>query len=916
MHCRGRVRGVNESGPRSRRGASIVRHRVADPPSPEGVDVDRVGVRDWPQSVSCLDENDALKLIEGRAGEAAERWRRHIGGCEACRVFVASLARVLMPEFTGSVGGWRSVDAELPAGTTVGNYVVGEILGRGGMGCVYAARDVRLARDVALKLLHGRDDGQAMSRLRTEAKVMASLSHPNIAVIYDVGHSEFGGFVAMERIDGQDLRRWRESPRSIEDVLAAYLQAGRGLSAAHDAGVVHRDFKPSNAMIGRDGRVRVLDFGLARMHDAGAPTEQGQDAAGPSPGHASHAVLGTPAYASPEQVDGAVAGPESDQFSYCVALFEALCGTRPFDDRSPRHRRRSIEGRRFEAWSAEVPRHVREAVDRGLRVEPDRRHRSMAALLSALERPRRSRWGVVLAAGAVVGGGLVATWGPSAEPCDDGVGAMTQAWSARRDPSWDADPTMAATVRRVDEFVASWLSVRAQACSTRASDVDAFEGQAACLERLTARLDRVGARLGQAAERSSPLPSNVLAGLEDPVGCLEGRAAASVTSVLAEEFEAVQEDARDLEVRGLLRGEERDRIVDRVTALLVRAEEVGDSWVQAELSRKLGTLALLGGDLEESLRRLEEAYFVAGLARDAKLQLAVAESLVIVAAYHVVDPELAEYWSRRAVVAARELGTPEARATATVLRGMVALVRADATTAVDAFDAALMLIGDDESFVLLPTLLQRRGQSLMRLSRVDEAGADFERALVVLEHRLGPMHPLIAGPVSALATVAMEQERYEDAVELTTRAIELTSEEDQVGLAYIRANLGLLYRKLERYDEALQVLQTSLETMRTSLGTRHPVTLRTTVDVAYTLLRAEQAPAAAALLDGVLVGDLPRHFLSDALLARAQAREAVGRTGDAVEDYRAILRDNEASDYELEAAREQIARLETQLAGE
>src|SRR6185295_13310106 len=166
---------------------------------------------------------------------------------------------------TGPPGG-----IALGPGQLLGRYYVLQEIGRGGMGVVYAAFDPELDRKVALKILHsgvGRDDGEGQARLLREAKALARLSHPNVIQVYDagaVGGGELQVFVAMELAEGMTLDRWLLAPRSRSEVLAAFSAAGRGLAAAHAAGLVHRDFKPSNVLLGDDGRVRVLDFGIAR----------------------------------------------------------------------------------------------------------------------------------------------------------------------------------------------------------------------------------------------------------------------------------------------------------------------------------------------------------------------------------------------------------------------------------------------------------------------------------------------------------------------------------------------------------------------------------------------------------------------------------------------------------------------------
>ena len=217
-------------------------------------------------------------------------------------------------------------------GRRIGRYVlIGEI-GTGAMGVVLAAYDPDLDRKVALKVLRqgGKGGSQGPLRMRREAQAMAKLSHPNVAQVYEVAEAHGRLYLAMEFIPGATLRAWQaQAPRSRDEVLRVYIEAGRGLAAAHAAGILHRDFKPDNAMIDGQGRVRVLDFGLSRAE----PSRDAADTV--SSGESLHAtaagsLIGTPAYMSPEQHRGGQADSRSDQFSFCVALWEALHGVRPF----------------------------------------------------------------------------------------------------------------------------------------------------------------------------------------------------------------------------------------------------------------------------------------------------------------------------------------------------------------------------------------------------------------------------------------------------------------------------------------------------------------------------------------------------------------------------------------------------------
>ena len=304
----------------------------------------------------------------------------------------------------------RGMRPDLPMGILVGRYITTGVLGRGGMGVVYSAHDPVLRRPVALKLLHGADAASA-GRLIREAQALARLSNPHVVAVYDAG--EYAGdevFIAMQHVDGQDLATVLAQRRpSRAQILDWFIAAGRGLSAAHAAGLVHRDFKPANVLLDRSGNVAVTDFGLAREVLPNGQARQTNMAA----------LAGTPAYMSPEQHSLLPATQASDQFSFCLALWEALFEQHPYLA-GPREGLSPVEigGAIFDAplipppKVSDVPRRVIDALIRGLERKPIARWPSMPALLAALApTPRLRRWPIVIAgligAGAATAAALV-----------------------------------------------------------------------------------------------------------------------------------------------------------------------------------------------------------------------------------------------------------------------------------------------------------------------------------------------------------------------------------------------------------------------------------------------------------------------------------------------------------------------------
>jgi eukaryotic-like serine/threonine-protein kinase len=288
----------------------------------------------------------------------------------------------------------RSDDVGLPTGTHIGRFVVEGLLGKGAMGVVYRASDPELGRPVALKCVR-LDQPQAQGaqeRLRREARAMAQLSDSNVVGIHDLVVHEGHLYIAMELVDGMSLAAWLgETSRGWREILEAFVQAGRGLAAAHEVGLVHRDFKPENVLRSRRGRVCVTDFGLAcpsgkagsAESDLASEVETGGEHASGERWVTSREIAGTPDYMSPEQARGEPVDARSDQFSFCVALYEALYGEDPLRCRVPLPPD-PLQPNPVPSW-------LRKALLRGLRASPEERHESMDALLEELVREQDAR---------------------------------------------------------------------------------------------------------------------------------------------------------------------------------------------------------------------------------------------------------------------------------------------------------------------------------------------------------------------------------------------------------------------------------------------------------------------------------------------------------------------------------------------
>jgi len=385
----------------------------------------------------------------------------------------------------------------LEAGAQLGKYKLARLLGEGGMGQVWAAHDPDLDRDVALKLLRAENAApQLRTRLLREARAMARLKHPNVLTVYEVGSEGDRDYIAMELVDGLNLDQWLATTPPKQDVWHALLAAGRGLAAAHRAGLVHRDFKPHNVLRSRDGRVLVTDFGLARgvgdepVQPVPASLDtpialdvtldaQGKDSVLDSPLTQTGALIGTPAYMAPEQYAGSPPDPRTDQFAFCVTVWQALTGERPFQGQTLDELRRQTS-RGVRDLKVKLPARVRAALVRGLDPDPTKRWDGLDDLIAALDRTsdkKRRAWWISASAAAI--GTLVARLlfdlghpkptppAPSPYTCEAPEQAFADVWTAERRGALEKRVGNAAALAAdaLDELRTDWLAAYTAACA-------------------------------------------------------------------------------------------------------------------------------------------------------------------------------------------------------------------------------------------------------------------------------------------------------------------------------------------------------------------------------------------------------------------------------------------------------------------
>ena len=691
-------------------------------------------------------------------------------------------ARVLAHVMTGLFG----ADAAEPV--RIGRFVVLRRLGAGAMGEVYAAYDGELDRKVAIKLLRARPDAEHLrARLRREAQAIAKLAHPNVVPVFEVGDDADRLFLVMEMVEGTTLRGWlREVSRTRDAMLDVFEQAGRGLVAAHSAGIVHRDLKPDNILVGNDGRVRLVDFGLARAE----PNERAASAS-TSATHDS-TVAGTPRYMAPEQFLGTRIDHRADQFAFCVSLYEALYGVPPFDGSSITIVASKVLAGQIDPapQDHDVPFAIARLLRRGLARDPEQRFGDMQSLLdelrSARGAPRRRALAIVV--GLVAAGALafvVVDQRAKAACRDEGMRGSASWQEARGDVEAAirgtavpfAEPTIARIASELDARTTAWATAREANCLARRRDPDGDLVVRAqdCLDERLLEQNALAKILGEADVTVASTAVHAVTGLQPIADCTDVRRLAQRPASpdpeqrahVAELAPAIA-DAVALGTAG--------RWADAhaaATALLPDAERVNHPPQLAELLRQIGDAKDRMGDLPGAEEQLRAAYFLAGrheLRRTAAMAaLGLASSVGIHA--QRVDDGLA--WLDHAEMMAGGLDDPQLRIGLAYERGGLLLqlgeFREATASLADAAALAEAELGADNPEI---------GGELIALGSAYSASNEpalakqtLERARAVLEATLGPAHPLVAAAIHNLGNEAQRRGKFDEAATLNREAL-------------------------------------------------------------------------------------------------------------------------------------------------
>lgn len=759
-----------------------------------------------------------------------------------------------------------------------GRYTVTDRIGQGAMGSVMRAQDARLRRAVALKLLRlDTVDASSRERMVREAHAMAQLSHPNVVAIYDVAQTRHGVLLVMELVEGQTLREWVTPQRAWSEVVAAYAAAARGLLAAHREGIVHRDFKPANVLIGQDARqVKVADFGLAKLANEDelgqSVPDPSSETLSPSSGSApltqAGMVMGTPRYMAPEQHAGKDVTPAADQFALCVAIWEGLHGRPPYED--PKTKHSGPPG-----WERkDVRQGVIRAVERGLSPLPAERWPDLGALIEQLEPPAPRPW--IWLAAAVAGTAVVATAGASATPataaapCTTAQTQIDETWDASRQREVhaalaDAAPHYGEQVAervagQLNDFADRWVSSQTEACAAtlirNEQSTEVLDLRMACLQRAKGELSALAGVLTEADEKTVSRAHILVDKLPPLERCDNVEALrAEVPPPTSPEMVARVERAREQIARanGLQLAGKYDEAIATVADLPTNVAELEYAPLRAELLLLRGEVIERQGHAEAALPMHRDA--LGHALENAQWTAAIRASLRLaqVTGTHLNQPAQAAAYYDLALGMSRRPDTP-AEVKPWIHNGHAGVLdglddQDGASREHDkALELRLELYGPDD----WRTALSYFGVGGMHFRRreFDEARALYEKAYRVQEAELGPDHPFTASTRGNLASIllisgnAAEAEPVCKAVYAQSRRINGSLDSSTVHAA---ANLAAAYTVLRKYDEAYTFLSDVLSEAEAAgfEGRPHVLNLRDT----YAIILSEVGRADEAVLE-------------------------------------------------------------------
>ncbi len=812
----------------------------------------------------CFSHESLVTAIQTNSPLTEERLT-HLDQCRACRRLIAFLVTSVGATHSQCKPADEPLVPLLQPGAMCGRYLVLDRIGIGGMGTVYSAYDNHLARNVALKLVRAShaNSNEAHQALLREAQAMAKLNHPNVCAVYDTGSAFEQMYLVMELVEGTTLRQWLSPTRSWREVARVFVDAGRGLSAAHHAGLIHRDFKPDNVLVGTDGRVRVSDFGLAHAAETNI-TEAG---------------VGTWAFMSPEQRKGEAATALSDQFSYCVAFESAL--------------------------PPKMPRWLGQIIARGLEIEPEKRFSSLDELVNTLERGltrRRTALGIgaglalsVFAVSLALAGiergtrcrgmenQLHGVWDDSVRKAGQSAFEATERTYAKH--VWNK------VRQNLDDYAERWVLARKNACEAAKvrhdHSAELHDAQVICLDR---KLGQLGALANVFTRADATMVD----------GAIEASLKQSHDS-LCDDLEALSAeprppvDSQDYQaaISALAEGNALSNAgqfhqalpkADSALAHALRSEHAptvtAATYLKSELLAQMGEYAKAEESALETIWTADRAR-VGVLRAEAWLELMVMQTQ-----QGKITEALKAGNHAQAVLTT--LAKPPSDLASRIERGFggAYLVGDKAEQALERFERARALATDEVASAKANAGI---GRTLDHLGRYAEALPVLERALVQVQEREGKEHPEVATTINSMATTLKNMGRFDESLNAYREALRIRIAlfgTNHRAVASTHNSIGTLYKKMGRIDEAHAEFLHSIHIDESLDGTEHvrlAFPLSNLGNIALDLGNLKEAVAlqrrALALMLKSTLGSGPAagvHInLSNALLAEGNVQEAI-----------------------------------------
>ena len=779
----------------------------------------------------------------------------------------------------------------LEPGESLEHYTVVSVIGRGGMGTVYAARDRKLERIVALKVLH-RSTGttsDAWSLILHEARVLARLSHPNIVAVFDAGITDQHLYLVMEYVRGTTLDEWlADEWRSTTEIVKAFIEAGRGLVAAHEAGVIHGDFKPNNVLLGDDDRIRVVDFGVARigpnLDSALVNTARGlmqtqtlADSAISTIRNTDGPIIGTPAFMAPEQFLQSGLDDRSDQFSFCVALYRAVFGVKPFEGDTLETLVENVINGRLQPAPVKnrYERHIADALARGMSVRPDYRYPSMNELLADLQQPASRGRRVLtfsaaaLAIAAVSGGvAVVLDRGTSSPPCTDSERQLQGVWdkdtkaAIRTGLEGPSGQSAWAIIEPVlDRYTATWTDAHRAACEATHIHHEQSEAlldlRMACLQGKQHELEILRDLLLEPEPGQVPRLIEATHRLSDIAECEDLDAlSAPIRPPTDPEAREAEQRLRDLaaELRVLNHAGRFQLAIEQSEPALREARERKLSRALSEILLQRGIAERHAGLLEPAEASLQESAAAAESARDQLGKVRAWAQLIFVVGHDQITDRWRP-WERLGTAALSGLKGAAAAGPARMLRSAIGAAHGAHGEVVEAYAAlkeAERMAERDDAKADLAFVTGALGTGLFHMGRLDEARTYLARSLALRRAIYGPDHPEVAEALNNLGLVRAAQGDLGAAKKLVTKALALREKAtppNPAELAESYSNIGTLHFNLNEFQEAQTWFKKGLKTERASLRPRHPSIAGSLYNLAMTYTRLEQGEKAQPLFE-------------------------------------------------------------------